>query len=75
MACGASGIPARFLNRIDEIILFHRLKRADMGAIVDIQMATLAKLLAGTEDRGESLTRRGTGWPKKDMIQPMARGR
>lgn len=37
-----------FLNRIDEIILFHRLRREDMGAIVDIQFARLAKLL---EDR------------------------
>jgi ATP-dependent Clp protease ATP-binding subunit ClpB len=34
-----------FLNRVDEIILFHRLKREDMGKIVDIQMARLAKLL------------------------------
>jgi ATP-dependent Clp protease ATP-binding subunit ClpB len=34
-----------FLNRIDDIILFHRLQRQDMGAIVDIQMARLAKLL------------------------------
>jgi len=34
-----------FLNRIDDIILFHRLRRADMGAIVDIQMARLQKLL------------------------------
>ncbi|MGO4172075.1 ATP-dependent chaperone ClpB [Bosea sp. TAF32] len=34
-----------FLNRIDDIILFHRLRRQDMGAIVDIQMARLAKLL------------------------------
>jgi ATP-dependent Clp protease ATP-binding subunit ClpB len=30
---------------VDEIILFHRLKKADMGRIVDIQMARLAKLL------------------------------
>ncbi|MCI0735772.1 MAG: AAA family ATPase, partial [Beijerinckiaceae bacterium] len=37
-----------FLNRVDEIILFHRLRRDDMGAIVDIQFARLAKLL---EDR------------------------
>ncbi|WGJ14971.1 ATP-dependent chaperone ClpB [Methylocapsa sp. D3K7] len=37
-----------FLNRIDEIILFHRLRREDMGAIVDIQFGRLAKLL---EDR------------------------
>ncbi|RZK90990.1 MAG: AAA family ATPase, partial [Methylobacterium sp.] len=34
-----------FLNRIDEIILFHRLKRAEMGAIVDIQLVRLQKLL------------------------------
>ena len=37
-----------FLNRLDEIILFHRLKRENMGAIVDIQLARLARLL---EDR------------------------
>jgi ATP-dependent Clp protease ATP-binding subunit ClpB len=37
-----------FLNRIDEIILFHRLRREHMGRIVDIQMVRLAKLL---EDR------------------------
>jgi ATP-dependent Clp protease ATP-binding subunit ClpB len=35
-----------FLNRIDEIVLFQRLKRADMGAIVDIQLKRLASLLA-----------------------------
>ena len=34
-----------FLNRVDEIILFHRLKRAQMGAIVDIQMKRLDALL------------------------------
>jgi ATP-dependent Clp protease ATP-binding subunit ClpB len=34
-----------FLNRIDEIILFHRLKRKDMDRIVDIQMERLQKLL------------------------------
>ncbi|MGB9210843.1 MAG: AAA family ATPase, partial [Pseudolabrys sp.] len=34
-----------FLNRIDEIILFHRLKKTGMGRIVDIQIARLQKLL------------------------------
>ena len=34
-----------FLNRIDEIILFHRLRRSEMGAIVDIQLERLRKLL------------------------------
>jgi ATP-dependent Clp protease ATP-binding subunit ClpB len=35
-----------FLNRVDEIILFHRLKRSEMGRIVDIQIVRLQKLLA-----------------------------
>jgi ATP-dependent Clp protease ATP-binding subunit ClpB len=35
-----------FLNRVDEIILFHRLKRGQMAAIVDIQIGRLDKLLA-----------------------------
>jgi ATP-dependent Clp protease ATP-binding subunit ClpB len=35
-----------FLNRLDEIILFHRLARAHMDKIVDIQIARLARLLA-----------------------------
>jgi ATP-dependent Clp protease ATP-binding subunit ClpB len=35
-----------FLNRVDEIILFHRLRREDMGKIVDIQLSRLMKLLA-----------------------------
>jgi ATP-dependent Clp protease ATP-binding subunit ClpB len=35
-----------FLNRLDDIILFHRLQRSEMGKIVDIQMKRLDKLLA-----------------------------
>jgi ATP-dependent Clp protease ATP-binding subunit ClpB len=35
-----------FLNRLDEIILFHRLTRANMDRIVDIQIGRLDKLLA-----------------------------
>jgi len=35
-----------FLNRVDEIILFHRLRRKDMGQIVQIQLGRLEKLLA-----------------------------
>ncbi|MBW6401073.1 ATP-dependent chaperone ClpB [Roseomonas sp. HJA6] len=37
-----------FLNRLDEIVLFRRLARGDMSAIVDIQLQRLLKLL---EDR------------------------
>ncbi len=35
-----------FLNRLDEIILFRRLQRADMAAIVQIQLGRLRALLA-----------------------------
>ena len=35
-----------FLNRLDEIILFRRLQRSDMAAIVSIQLEHLRKLLA-----------------------------
>ena len=34
-----------FLNRLDEILLFHRLTRAQMTGIVDIQLGRLQKLL------------------------------
>ena len=35
-----------FLNRLDEIILFHRLGQNHMGPIVDIQVGRVARLLA-----------------------------
>lgn len=41
-----SAFRPEFLNRLDEIILFHRLGRDQMGAIVDIQIRQLEKLLA-----------------------------
>ena len=53
-----------FLNRVDEIILFHRLRREEMGAIVDIQFKRLAKLLeerkisARARRQGPALARR-----------------
>ncbi|MBB4005747.1 ATP-dependent chaperone ClpB [Aurantimonas endophytica] len=46
MAVVRASFRPEFLNRVDEIILFHRLHRSEMGAIVDIQMARLEKLLA-----------------------------
>ncbi|MEH6721184.1 MAG: ATP-dependent chaperone ClpB [Aurantimonas endophytica] len=46
MAVVRASFRPEFLNRVDETILFHRLHRSEMGAIVDIQMARLEKLLA-----------------------------
>ena len=50
-----------FLNRVDEIILFHRLRREDMSEIVDIQLRRLNRLL---EDRkiGLSLDPKARQW-------------
>ncbi len=42
-----------FLNRVDEIILFHRLQKSEMGRIVEIQFSRLQKLL---EERKIALT-------------------
>ncbi|MEH2481811.1 ATP-dependent Clp protease ATP-binding subunit ClpB [Nitrobacteraceae bacterium AZCC 2146] len=42
-----------FLNRVDEIILFHRLQKSEMGRIVEIQFGRLQRLL---EDRKIVLT-------------------
>lgn len=38
-----------FLNRLDEVVLFHRLARSHMGAIVDIQMQRIEGLLAARQ--------------------------
>jgi ATP-dependent Clp protease ATP-binding subunit ClpB len=48
MAAVRARFRPEFLNRVDDIILFHRLKRDQMASIVDIQMKRIEKLL---EDR------------------------
>ena len=53
MAVVRAAFRPEFLNRVDEIILFHRLKKAEMGRIVDIQIARMQKLL---DDRKIAIT-------------------
>ncbi|MFC3712239.1 ATP-dependent chaperone ClpB [Sphingoaurantiacus capsulatus] len=59
-----------FLNRLDEIILFHRLALEHMGAIVDIQVGRVAKLL---KDRKISLdlTEAATRWLARVGYDPV----
>jgi ATP-dependent Clp protease ATP-binding subunit ClpB len=45
MAIVRASFRPEFLNRVDEIILFHRLQKSEMARIVDIQMVRLGKLL------------------------------
>src|SRR5476651_663261 len=61
MAAVRNHFRPEFLNRLDEIILFHRLTRADMDRIVLIQIARLAKLLS---DRKIEITldKKATEW-------------
>ena len=65
-----------FLNRLDEIILFHRLAADHMGPIVDIQVARVGKLARRPQDRPRSDRRRpAPGSAGSAMIRSMARGR
>jgi len=67
-----------FLNRVDEIILFHRLQKSEMGRIVEIQFGRLQKLL---EDRKITLTLDATardwlaakGWDPAYGARPLKR--
>jgi ATP-dependent Clp protease ATP-binding subunit ClpB len=78
MALVRASFRPEFLNRVDEIILFHRLKREDMDRIVDIQMGRLEKLL---EDRKIRLVLRSDardflareGWDPAYGARPLKR--
>ncbi|MET4389766.1 ATP-dependent Clp protease ATP-binding subunit ClpB [Bradyrhizobium sp. F1.4.3] len=67
-----------FLNRVDEIILFHRLQKSEMGRIVEIQFGRLEKLLT---DRKIVLTLDGKardwlaekGWDPAYGARPLKR--
>lgn len=56
-----SAFRPEFINRLDEIILFHRLGRSHMGAIVDIQLQRLLKLLVDRKINVE-LTEAARNW-------------
>ena len=43
-----------FLNRVDEIILFHRLQKSEMGRIVEIQFAPAAEAAGRSQDHADA---------------------
>jgi len=59
-----------FLNRLDEIILFHRLSASHMGPIVDIQVKRLQKLLDERKIRLE-LTQKARDWLGRAGYDPV----
>ena len=58
-----------FLNRIDEILLFHRLGREHMGSIVDIQFGRLENLLKD-RDIALELTPAAREWLANEGYDP-----
>lgn len=58
-----------FLNRIDDIIVFHRLQRDHMGAIVDIQLGRLRGLLK-ERDISLELTPAAREWLANEGYDP-----
>ncbi|MBT4043804.1 MAG: ATP-dependent chaperone ClpB [Rhodospirillaceae bacterium] len=70
MAMVQSHFRPEFLNRLDEIILFHRLAREHMGGIVDIQLRHLTKLLADRQ-LGLSLDATARDWLAKAGYDPV----
>jgi ATP-dependent Clp protease ATP-binding subunit ClpB len=67
-----------FLNRVDEIILFHRLQKSEMGRIVEIQFSRLQKLLEErkimlTLDAGARDWLAAKGWDPAYGARPLKR--
>ena len=59
-----------FLNRLDETIIFDRLGRGDMGAIVEIQLRRLEKRLEGRKI-GLDLDARAKSWLADEGYDPV----
>ncbi len=59
-----------FLNRLDEILLFHRLRREDMARIVDIQVAQLTARL-GDRGIGLDLAEAARSWLAEKGYDPV----
>jgi len=59
-----------FLNRVDDIIVFRPLSRQEIGAIVEIQLAKLAKLLADRQI-GLDLTPEARAWLADEGYDPV----
>ena len=64
-----------FLNRLDDIVLFERLKRNQMTAIVDIQLKRLEACLLIARSCLSLIKLPKTGWRSVAMSRHMARGR
>ena len=69
MAAVRNHFKPEFLNRVDEIVVFHRLSEADIERIVDIQVEQLADRLAA-RGLGLELTEAARQWIAKTGYDP-----
>ena len=70
--------PPEFLNRIDEVIIFRSLTRAEVGSVIDVQLGDLRERLAsqGVELEISAAARElllEEGWDPEYGARPMAR--
>ena len=75
MASVRNHFKPEFLNRVDEIVVFHRLSEADIERIVDIQVELLADRLTARGLRLELSERRASGSPGPATTPTSGRGR
>ena len=73
MAAVRNHFKPEFLNRVDEIVVFHRLSEADIERIVDIQVEQLADRLAGARPRVRAHAR-SAQVDLEDRLRPRLRG-
>ena len=65
-----------FLNRVDEVILFHQLGREHLDRIVEIQLERVQEAARGAADRARAHRRRRSAcWPRRATTRTTARGR
>jgi ATP-dependent Clp protease ATP-binding subunit ClpA len=64
-----------FLNRLDEIVLFRRLRARDMASIVRSSSAACAACWRTGRSWWSSTPRRSSGWRRRATTRPMAPAR
>jgi len=69
MAAVRASFKPEFVNRVDEIVIFHRLSEEHIARIVDLQVATLSDRLA-TKGIGLELTDAARAWVARAGYDP-----
>ena len=64
-----------FLDRVDEIVVFHALTEADLGRIVDLLVADLARRLAERDSDARAHRRGRARSPARATTRHSGRGR